>query len=144
MQRVTEASVSVEDRLVGEIGHGLLVFLGVKRGDTKDFADALARKVLHLRIFRDDEGKMNRSLLDVAGEMLVVSQFTLYGNTRKGNRPSYVDAADPDLARSLYEAFIENCRHLVPVSSGVFQAKMQVRLVNDGPVTLLCDSESKP
>jgi D-aminoacyl-tRNA deacylase len=143
VQRVLEASVSVHGHVVGEIGHGLLVFLGVKRGDTDEQADALARKITQLRIFPDENGKMNRNLTDVAGALLVVSQFTLYADTRKGNRPSYSEAANPELAKTLYESFTEACRRRsVLVSTGVFKANMQVRLVNDGPVTLMCDSES--
>lgn len=144
VQRVTEASVSVENQVVGEISRGLLVFLGVKHGDTQREAEMLARKVVQLRIFPDEQGKMNRSVAEVAGQLLIVSQFTLYGDTANGNRPSYAEAAPPDLAKSLYQSFIEACRgRAIHVATGVFQANMQVRLVNDGPVTLLCDVESK-
>ena len=144
VQRVSEASVSVENRVVGRIDHGLLVFLGVKTGDTERDAEALARKVVQLRVFRDEQGKMNRSVAEVGGQLLIVSQFTLYGDSSKGNRPSYMAAAAPDLAKSLYEGFIEACKsRAIPVATGVFQANMQVQLVNDGPVTLLCESESK-
>lgn len=142
IQRVSEASVVVAEGTVGSIGFGLLIFLGVGRNDTEENAEYLARKVCNLRIFPDAAGKMNLSVLDKSGELLVVSQFTLYGDLRKGNRPSYSEAAAPEQARVLYERFVEACRHCsVPVSTGVFQARMEVRLVNDGPVTFLCCSE---
>jgi D-aminoacyl-tRNA deacylase len=143
IQRVSEAHVSVGGALVGQIGLGLVVFIGVRKGDTTADADYLARKISHLRVFADQDGKMNRSVLDVAGQLMIVSQFTLYGETRKGNRPSYSAAADPEVARVLYEYFIGACRNTgCPVETGVFQAHMEVKLVNDGPVTLLCSSES--
>ncbi len=142
VQRVSEASVAVEGTVTGRIGKGLLVLLGVRFDDTRTRAELLARKVVQLRIFDDEHGKMNRSVADVSGELLVVSQFTLYGDTANGNRPSYSEAAKPELAQPLYEYFIERCRAWVLVSTGIFQARMEVRLVNDGPVTLLCYSES--
>lgn len=143
VQRVSEASVSVGGLVTGEIKQGLLVFLGVRKDDTHSRAEQLARKVTSLRVFADDLGKMNRSLLDIAGQMLVVSQFTLYADNRKGNRPSFSEAASGELAEDLYEYFVTQCRLSgVPVSTGVFQAHMEVRLVNDGPVTLMCCSES--
>lgn len=142
IQRVTEARVMVDDRIAGQIGKGLLVFLGVKTEDTRQDAEFLARKVLRLRIFPDAQGKMNLSLLETTREMLVVSQFTLYGDTRKGNRPSYSEAARPEIALDLYSHFLEICgREGIRVESGVFQAHMQVHLTNDGPVTLMCYSE---
>jgi D-tyrosyl-tRNA(Tyr) deacylase len=142
VQRVSEANVAVEGLVTGQIGTGLLVLLGIKSDDTPTRAELLARKVVQLRIFPDQDGKMNRSLLDISGEMLVVSQFTLYGETEKGNRPSYSQAARPEIAEPLYEYFLKVCRDKgVSVSSGTFQAYMQVRLVNDGPVTLMCYSE---
>jgi|SRR5579875_3760058 D-tyrosyl-tRNA(Tyr) deacylase len=142
VQRVLEASVTVDGSVAGEIGPGLTVFLGIKRDDTTARAEQLARKVAQLRIFPDENGKMNRSLLDVSGELLVVSQFTLYGDTRKGNRPSYAEAAPAEIAESLYRYFVQCCVDLgLRVATGVFQAHMQVRLVNDGPVTLLCSIE---
>ncbi len=142
VQRVSSAHVCVQGKVVGEIGGGLCVFLGVKQGDGVNQATKLADKVTNLRIFADHTGKMNRSLRDVGGGLLVVSQFTLYGNTRKGNRPSYSEAAEAGLARQLYEVFIDRCRRQgASVETGVFQAQMEVRLVNDGPVTLICDSE---
>ncbi len=142
VQRVSEASVTVEGTVTGQIGRGLLVFLGVRHDDTPSHAEQLVQKVVQLRIFPDEQSKMNYSVTDVSGELLVVSQFTLYGETRKGNRPSYSDAAKPELAERLYEYFIELCREKgIKVSTGTFQARMQVRLVNDGPVTLMCYAE---
>jgi D-aminoacyl-tRNA deacylase len=143
IQRVSEAQVSVAGTVVGSIAAGLVVLLGIKRGDT--FADAgyLAGKVVRLRVFPDDVGKMNKSLLEIRGELLIVSQFTLYGDTKKGNRPSYSGAERPEVANVLYEQFVNACRTTgCRVATGVFQAHMQLKLVNDGPVTLLCGSES--
>jgi len=143
VQRVSQASVSVNGEVTGQIGKGLLVLLGIKVGDTEVQAELLCQKVLRLRIFPDGEGKMNRSLLDSGGELLVVSQFTLYADTTKGNRPSYSAAASAEVAQPLYEYFIDNCRRAgALVSTGVFQAHMNVQLTNDGPVTLMCYSES--
>lgn len=138
VQRVKEASVSVDGREIGSIGRGLLVLLGVHRSDTEAEAAWLARKVAQLRVFPDDEGLMNRSLTDVSGEALVVSQFTLYGNTNKGNRPSFVDSAPPEIAEPLYFAFARDLGSRIgrSVPTGAFGAMMQVALVNDGPVTL--------
>jgi len=142
IQRVTRASVSVEGRVAGEIGAGLLVLLGVGRSDNPESAAYLAEKIANLRIFSDQAGKMNLSLLDIGGSALVVSQFTLYGDTRGGRRPSYIHAAPPEEASRLYEELVRSIRDLgVPVETGVFQAHMQVELVNDGPVTILLDSE---
>jgi D-tyrosyl-tRNA(Tyr) deacylase len=142
IQRVTRASVTVEGRVAGEIGAGLLVLLGVSRTDNPESATYLAEKIANLRIFSDGAGKMNLSLLDVGGSALLVSQFTLYGDTRGGRRPSYIQAAPPEQAGLLYEEFVRSIRSLgVPVETGVFQAHMQVELVNDGPVTILLDSE---
>jgi len=141
VQRVTEARVEVAGKRVGEIGAGLLVLLGVARDDTRDDADYLADKTVNLRVFDDDEGKMNRSLLESGGAVLVVSQFTLYGDVRRGRRPSYSDAAEPEKANQLYEYFVERVRSAaVKVETGIFQAMMQVSLTNDGPVTILLDS----
>lgn len=141
VQRVTEGAVEVDDRRVGEIGPGLVVLLGVARDDTRDDAEYLAEKIANLRIFNDEQGKMNRSLIEAAGEMLVVSQFTLYGDVRRGRRPSYTDAAEPERANALYEYFVEQTRRIgIKVETGVFQAMMQVSLINDGPVTILIDS----
>ncbi|HWA97634.1 MAG TPA: D-aminoacyl-tRNA deacylase [Pirellulales bacterium] len=141
MQRVTEAQVTVDGETVGRIGPGLLVLLGVAAGDTDDDVRSMAEKITSLRVFDDEAGKMNRSLGEVGGAMLVVSQFTLLGDCRKGRRPSYTDAAEPTLAVQLYESFVAAVRALgVQVETGRFRAMMQVSLVNDGPVTLLLDS----
>ena len=141
VQRVAEASVRVEGAIVGHIGAGLLVLLGVGQGDAEEDVAALADKVLHLRIFPDEAGHMNRSLLDTRGDVLVVSQFTLYGDARKGRRPSFIDAAPPEEANRLYELFVARLRASgLKVEQGVFRAEMDVALVNRGPVTLLLDS----
>lgn len=141
VQRVREAKVSVNGRIVGQIERGLLVFLGVGRGDREEDADHLAAKIPQLRIFEDDEGKFNRSLSDVGGQLLVVSQFTLFGDCRKGRRPSFTEAAEPHRAQELYRRFIATVKGQgVSVATGEFQARMEVALVNDGPVTLLLDS----
>jgi len=138
VQRVREASVEVDGKVTGVIGEGLMILLGVHKDDTERELEWLARKCARLRIFQDDAGLMNRSVLDVGGEALVVSQFTLYGNAAKGNRPSFIDAARPEQAEALYERFVEALStHLgKPIATGVFGAMMQVHLVNDGPVTL--------
>ena len=142
VQRVTDARVEVAGEAVGEIGAGFLVLLGVARDDTTTDADYLAEKTVNLRVFTDEEGKMNRSLLETGGAMLVVSQFTLYGDVRRGRRPSYSDAAEPEKANQLYEYFVARVRSFgVKVETGVFQAMMKVKLTNDGPVTILLDSE---
>ena len=141
IQRVSRASVTVDGTEVGRIGNGLLVLLGVGRGDSEQDAEMLARKIVGLRVFQDAAGKMNVSLKDTGGGLLVVSQFTLYGDTRKGRRPSFDLAAPPELARRLYEHFVEAARREgVTVETGVFQAMMSVTLVNEGPVTLLVES----
>jgi D-aminoacyl-tRNA deacylase len=141
VQRVSEASVRVETDVVGRIGRGLLVLLGVSTTDTEKDVDYLSEKIAHLRIFEDPDGKLNRSLLEVGGEMLVVSQFTLLGDCRKGRRPSFTAAAEPGQAARLYEHFVrQTARRGVPVQTGRFQALMAVSLVNDGPVTLVLDS----
>ena len=142
VQRVTRARVTVDARVAGEIQSGVLVMLGVGREDSSESARYLADKIANLRIFADDAGKMNRSLLDVDGSALVVSQFTLYGDTRGGRRPSYIQAAPPEDANRLYEEFVRCLRSLgIRVETGVFQTHMKVELVNDGPVTILLDSE---
>jgi D-tyrosyl-tRNA(Tyr) deacylase len=142
IQRVTRASVSVDGRVAGEVAAGLMVLLGVGGQDNPESAAYLAEKIVNLRIFSDDAGKMNLSLLDTGGAALVVSQFTLYGDTRGGRRPSYIQAAPPEEANRLYEEFVRSMRALgVTVETGVFQAHMQVEMVNDGPVTILLDSE---
>ena len=141
LQRVTQASVVVEGAMVGEIGAGLLILLGVAKPDTAADAEYLADKILNLRIFSDAEGKMNRSLLDTGGGLLVVSQFTLYGDCRKGRRPGFDAAAPAEQARALYETFVKIARRSgLRVETGVFQAHMEVALVNDGPVTLMLET----
>ncbi len=142
VQRVSRARVSVGGETSGEIGAGLMILLGVGRDDTAAAAGALAEKTANLRIFEDENGKMNLSLLDMKGAALVVSQFTLYGDARGGRRPSFIAAAPPELAKTLYEEFCEALRKLgLQVATGIFQAMMSVELVNEGPVTILLDSE---
>lgn len=142
VQRVSRARVAVEGRVTGEIGAGVMILLGVGRNDSSAVAVRMAEKIAHLRIFGDDEGKMNRSLLDVKGSALVVSQFTLYSDARGQRRPSFIAAAPPDQAKKLYEEFSEALRRLgVSVATGVFQAMMSVESVNEGPVTILLDSD---
>ena len=141
LQRVSRARVSVDGAVTGEIAHGLMILLGVGRGDTSAVVTAMAEKCAHLRIFEDDQSKMNRSLLDVKGGALVVSQFTLYGDARGQRRPSFLSAGPPELAKALYNEFCEELRNLgVTVATGIFQAMMSVELVNEGPVTILLDS----
>ena len=140
IQRVTSASVTVEGSIVGQIGPGIMVLLGVEKGDTEAGADWLAEKIVGLRIFGDGENKMNLSVVDIAGALLVVSQFTLAGNCSKGRRPSFDTAAPPDEGKRLYEYFVEAVRRSgLPLQTGVFQADMQVSLVNDGPVTFILE-----
>jgi len=142
LQRVSRAKVSVDGEKVGEIGRGILVLLGVSSTDTEKEAIYLLEKTLNLRIFEDADGKMNLSLIDVKGELLVVSQFTLYADVRKGRRPSFIEAAAPEKANLLYEFFVaEAVKQIEKVATGRFQAMMDVELVNDGPVTILVDSE---
>lgn len=144
VQRVSRACVVVEGRVVGEIAAGLVVLVGVGRGDMVESATYLAEKVAHLRIFDDDEGRMNRSLIETGGAALVISQFTLYGDTRGQRRPSFVKAAPPGEGKRLYEEFVRALGALgVRVETGVFQARMQVELANEGPVTILLDSEKQ-
>ena len=142
IQRVREARVEVDGRCTGSIGSGLVVLIAVAKNDTAADADYLVDKLLGLRIFPDDAGKMNRSVVEAQGSLLVVSNFTLYGDCGKGRRPGFDQAAPPELARALYEYFVEKlrARHL-PVETGIFQASMSVHLVNDGPVTLICESK---
>lgn len=142
VQRVTRAKVTVDDKSVGEIGKGLVVLLAVARDDTKLDAAYLAEKITALRIFDDDEGKMNLSVKEVDGGVLIVSQFTLYGDVRRGLRPSWIEAAAPEVAEPLYDFFVRQMRAAIDeVATGSFRAMMQVELVNDGPVTILLDSK---
>ncbi|MCB8954104.1 MAG: D-tyrosyl-tRNA(Tyr) deacylase [Ardenticatenales bacterium] len=140
LQRVRSARVTVDGRVVGQIGPGFVVFLGVTHSDTTAEADWLAQKIVGLRLFEDEAGKFNRSLADVDGSLLVVSQFTLYGDARKGRRPSFTDAARPEQAEPLVDYFVTQCRHLgFTVATGIFAAYMQVEIHNDGPVTLMLE-----
>lgn len=142
VQRTTHARVLIDGRVQGEIGAGVVVFLGVGQGDQRESACSLADKIAHLRIFDDQHGKMNRSLLDTRGAALIVSQFTLYGDVRRGRRPGFEKAAPPEKANDLYEEFVRSFRALgVRVETGVFQARMDIEIVNSGPVTILLDSE---
>ncbi len=141
LQRVTRAKVTVGNEVTGEIGRGLLILLGVSADDTETESAKLAEKTLKLRIFDDADGKMNLSVAEIGGELLVVSQFTLYADTRKGRRPSYINAARPELAEQLYEHFVSNLRSSkLKVATGRFQAMMDVELINDGPVTIILDT----
>lgn len=140
IQRVTQAKVTVDDTVVGRINKGFLVFIGVGENDTKEDADHLIRKMIHLRIFEDENGKTNLALKDVDGELLLVSQFTLYADCKKGNRPSFINAAKPDAANELYEYIINECRNYIKVvEKGVFGGDMKVELTNDGPFTIILD-----
>jgi len=145
IQRVQNASVEVEQKVVGSIGPGLLVLLGVTHSDSQEDITYLSKKIAQLRLFADEQGMMNRSVLDTQGDVLVVSQFTLYGSTKKGNRPSYVEAAPGPIAQKHYEDFVAQLEKLLekPVATGVFGADMQVQLLNDGPVTLIIDTHQK-
>ncbi|HEY6660065.1 MAG TPA: D-aminoacyl-tRNA deacylase [Pyrinomonadaceae bacterium] len=141
VQRVTRARVTVADQVIGEIENGLVILLGIARDDTRDDADYLVPKIIALRIFDDAEGRMNVSVKDIEGGLLIVSQFTLYGDVRRGLRPSWSDAAPPEIAEPLYDYFVESSRKLLErVETGSFRKMMQVELVNDGPVTILLDS----
>src|ERR1700733_538626 len=144
IQRVKEARVEVAGVVTGAIGLGLLVLLGIARTDSEKDADYLLEKLVHLRIFPDPDGKMNLNIAEAGGSLLLVSQFTLYGDCRKGRRPSFDRAAPPDMAQTLYSYFVESARRgPVPVETGIFQAHMEVHLINDGPVTILLDSDDK-
>lgn len=142
IQRVTEASVTIDGEISGKIGKGYLVLIGVADTDTKEIADKMIRKMIGLRIFEDEQGKTNLSLADVDGGLLLVSQFTLYANCKRGNRPSFIEAGKPDMANEMYEYIIEKCRESVDeVQTGEFGADMRVQLLNDGPFTILLDSD---
>jgi len=144
VQRVTRANVTVEDQVVGEIGNGLVILLGIARDDSQRDADYLADKIAALRIFDDGEGKMNLSINEVGGSLLVISQFTLFGDVRRGLRPSWIEAAPPATAEPIYDYFVARCRKNVgKVATGSFRRMMQVELVNDGPVTILVDSRKQ-
>lgn len=142
IQRVTHASVTVDNNVIGKIGKGYMVLIGVSDTDTKEIADKMLDKMIKLRIFEDENGKTNLSLADVRGELLLISQFTLYANCKKGNRPSFIEAGSPDHANALYEYIIEKCKERVDmVEQGEFGAEMKVELLNDGPFTVILDSE---
>ena len=142
VQRVKHASVTINGTVNGKINNGFLVLLGIQSTDSKQDVDYLVKKVTNLRIFSDENDKMNLSLKDVNGELLIVSQFTLYANCKEGNRPSFVEAAKPDIAIPLYEYFVSECRKIIPVvETGIFGADMKVNLLNDGPVTIIMDSK---
>jgi D-aminoacyl-tRNA deacylase len=142
LQRVSSAKVTVENKIFGEIGQGILILLGISKTDSEKEAKIMLEKVINLRIFDDEQGRMNLSLIDISGELLIVSQFTLYGDARKGRRPSYIDAASPENANKLYEFFVNEARkQIIQVETGKFQAMMNVELANDGPVTILLDSD---
>ena len=142
IQRVTESSVKVDGKVIGQIGKGFMVLIGVADSDTKEIADKMVKKMTGLRIFEDEEGKTNLSLDAVGGELLLISQFTLYANCKKGNRPSFVEAGKPDMAEELYEYIISKCKGQIPVvERGMFGADMKVSLVNDGPFTIVLDSD---
>ena len=142
IQRVTESSVKVDGEVIGKIGKGFMVLIGVANSDTKDTADKMLKKMLGLRIFEDENGKTNLALKDVDGELLLISQFTLYANCKKGFRPSFIEAGAPDMANELYEYIIEECKKVIPVvERGDFGADMKVSLLNDGPFTIVLDSE---
>lgn len=142
IQRVTHASVTVDNKVIGKIGKGYMVLIGVSDTDTEEIADKMLDKMIKLRIFEDENGKTNLSLADVGGELLLISQFTLYANCKKGNRPSFIEAGSPDHANALYEYIIEKCKERVDVvEQGEFGAEMKVELLNDGPFTVILDSE---
>jgi len=142
IQRVTESSVKTENQIIGQTGFGLLVLLGVAKGDSLCDAEYLVNKITNLRIFEDKKGKMNRSLLETGGEMMIISQFTLLADCRKGRRPSFADAAEPELAAALYEYFVKQVRSQgITVATGRFKAMMEVALINEGPVTIILESQ---
>lgn len=141
IQRVSHAKCEVDGKITGEIGKGFCVFIGVSQSDTQEIADKMIKKLLNMRIFEDADGKTNLALADVGGALLLISQFTLYASCRKGNRPSFTEAGDPELANRLYEYLIDQCRQMFPVQTGIFGADMKISLCNDGPFTVVLDSE---
>lgn len=142
IQRVSEASVAVDGEVIGKIGKGYMVLIGVGQNDTREIADKMVKKMIGLRIFEDENGKTNLSLADVGGQMLLISQFTLYANCKKGNRPSFIESGSPNMAEEMYEYIIAKCKECVPVvEKGSFGADMKVSLINDGPFTIVLDSE---
>lgn len=142
VQRVNKSQVEVEEKIVGKIDKGFMVLIGITHNDTKEIADFLVRKLINLRVFEDENGKMNLSLKEVQGSLLLISQFTLYADCTSGNRPSFTNAAKPEFANELYEYIIEECKKQIPnVQTGIFGADMQVSLVNDGPVTIILEKE---
>lgn len=142
IQRVKNASVTVDNETIGQIDKGFLVLIGITSSDTKEIADAMVKKLINLRIFKDNQDKMNLSIKDIAGSLLLISQFTLYADCSHGNRPGFTDAAKPDYANNLYEYIIQECKKYdVPVQTGSFGADMKVNLLNDGPVTIILDSD---
>ncbi len=145
IQRVSEAKVEVDQNVTGQIQQGLVILLGIEHEDTEEDLDWLLGKILRMRIFEDNDGKMNRSVQDIDGELLIVSQFTLHASTKKGNRPSFIQAANPDLAKKLYEKFLAKAEQLLSnkIQAGIFASDMQVSLINDGPVTLIIDSKQR-
>lgn len=145
IQRVLESSVKVDNKIVGQIDHGLLILLGVEEADNREDIDWLSNKICNLRIFNDENEIMNKSILDIGGDILLVSQFTLHASTKKGNRPSYIKAAKQEFANTMYEKFKDQLSNILskPVQSGIFGADMKVSLLNDGPVTILIDSKNK-
>lgn len=143
IQRVSKASVKVEDKIIGKIEKGFLVFIGITHGDSTEIADLMIKKLLNLRVFEDKNNKMNLSLNDVKGQLLLVSQFTLYADCKKGNRPSFINAANSQIANKLYEYIVEKCKESIyEVQTGIFGAEMKVELLNDGPVTIILDSNN--
>ena len=140
VQRVNEASVAVDGNVIGKIGKGFLVLIGVSDSDTKEIADKMVKKLLGLRIFDDENDKINLSLSDVGGELLLISQFTLYANCKKGYRPSFIEAGSPDMANEMYEYIVSSCKEQFHVETGEFGADMKVSLINDGPFTIILDS----
>lgn len=143
IQRVTHATLTVNDKTVGKIEQGLLLYLGIGLEDRDEDTDWIIRKVTNMRIFSDEEGKMNHSVLDVGGSILVVSQFTLFASTKKGNRPSYLNSAKPDIAIPIYETFVKRLSQVINTQTGIFGADMQINYTNDGPVTIILDTKDK-